>query len=410
MQADGNILAGSVFTNIGGQTRNNIGRLDAVTGSADSFDPNATVGTGGVYSMAVQADGKILVGYSGGNIGGQFRNFIARLDAVTGLADSFDPNANLFVYSIAVQADGKILAGGAFSGANSIGGQTRSFFARLSNDTAALQNLAVTPTTITWTRGGSSPQFSRVTFGSSTDNVSYTPLGDGTPVGNNWTLTGLSLPSGQNFYIRARGYYRCSFLSASESITESVRNAFIAVSTPLQLTAAASRKTHGASGDFDLPLVLSPAGNGTVEPRANGPTAIVFGFSGDIVAADGMISSNEFTIVNATFSSAVISGSELTLDLSAVTDQSIVSVTLNGINDLDGNALSGDNDVEIRALVGDANQDRNVTIDDSRAVKAHGGQPLDQMSGNYLFDLDLNGVIAKKDGRVVRINRGHTVP
>ncbi len=78
------------------------------------------------------------------------------------------------VYSIAVQADGKILAGGSFT---SIGGQSRSLFARLSNDTAALQNLAVTQTTITWTRGGSSPQFARVTFESSTDNVNYTSAG-----------------------------------------------------------------------------------------------------------------------------------------------------------------------------------------------------------------------------------------
>ena len=53
-------------------------------------------------------------------LGGQTRNRIARLDATTGLADSFNPNANVRVFSIAVQADGKILAGGAFF---SIGGQ-----------------------------------------------------------------------------------------------------------------------------------------------------------------------------------------------------------------------------------------------------------------------------------------------
>ena len=45
-------------------------------------------------------------------IGGQTRNHIARLDPVTGLADSLDPNANSLVFSFAVQADGKILVGG----------------------------------------------------------------------------------------------------------------------------------------------------------------------------------------------------------------------------------------------------------------------------------------------------------
>src|SRR5207249_6815886 len=140
-------------------------------------------------------DGKILAGGTFTNIGGQTRNHIARLDATTGLADSFNPNANNFVHSIAVQADGKILAGGDFT---SIGGQPRNFFARLSNDSAALQNVSVTPSTITWTRGGSSLQFTHVTFESSTDNVNYTLLGGGTASGSNWTLTGLSLSVQQN--------------------------------------------------------------------------------------------------------------------------------------------------------------------------------------------------------------------
>jgi uncharacterized delta-60 repeat protein len=276
VQADGKILAGGSFTSIGGQTRNRIARLDATTGLADSFDPNANSGV--VISVAVQADGKVLAGGSFTGIGGQARNRIARLDATTGLADSFDPNANGFVISIAVQADGKILAGGAFNGANSIGGQTRNriarldattgladsfdpnasndvysvavgadgkilaggdftvvggqvrnLFARLSNDTAALQNLTVTRTTIAWIRGGSSPQLARAIFEYSTDNVNYTALGDSIPQSgsSNWILTGLNLPTGQNFYIRARGYS-----NGSESITESVRNAFVSVLTP----------------------------------------------------------------------------------------------------------------------------------------------------------------------------------
>ena len=130
-QPDGKIFVGGQFSganSIGGQTRNHIARLDPTTGLADSFDPNAN---GRVNSIAVQADGKILAGGQFTSIGGQTRNYIARLDATTGLADSFNPNANGEVDSIATQADGKILVGGQFSGANSIGGQTRNFIARL---------------------------------------------------------------------------------------------------------------------------------------------------------------------------------------------------------------------------------------------------------------------------------------
>src|SRR6266513_2205981 len=130
VQPDGKILIGGTFTTLspnGGVavTRNRIARLNP-DGTLDTdFDPNATGSE--VDSIAVQADGKILAGGFFSNIGGQPRNNIARLDATTGLADSFDPNANSTVYAIAVQTDGKILAGGNFNGANSNGGQTRNF-------------------------------------------------------------------------------------------------------------------------------------------------------------------------------------------------------------------------------------------------------------------------------------------
>ena len=137
VQPDGKILASGDFRSIGGQPRNRIARLDATTGLADSFDPNASGGNPhpDISAIVVQADGKIVVGGAFTNIGGQKRNHIARLDTATGLADSFDPSADaLGVYAIAIQTDGKILAGGSFS---NIRGQNQSYFARLSNDGAA---------------------------------------------------------------------------------------------------------------------------------------------------------------------------------------------------------------------------------------------------------------------------------
>ena len=88
VQADGKILAGGDFTNIGGQTRNRMARLDAVP----VWQIHSTrMRMAGVGSLAVQADGKILGGRGfQASIGGQTRNCIARLDATTGLADSFD--------------------------------------------------------------------------------------------------------------------------------------------------------------------------------------------------------------------------------------------------------------------------------------------------------------------------------
>ena len=99
VQSDGKILIGGDFTTLspnGGATvtRNRIARLNPDGTLDTAFNPNANGFPGPyVFSIAVQADGKILVGGFFCSIGGKPRNSIARLDATTGLADSFSPNA-----------------------------------------------------------------------------------------------------------------------------------------------------------------------------------------------------------------------------------------------------------------------------------------------------------------------------
>ena len=120
LQSDGKILVGGAFTSIGGQTRNRVARLNP-DGTVDTTFINPAANNR-VNTIAVQSDGKILVGGGFTSIGGQTRNHIARLNP-DGTADTtFNPDANSWVYSVAVQADGKILVGGDFT---SIGGQAR---------------------------------------------------------------------------------------------------------------------------------------------------------------------------------------------------------------------------------------------------------------------------------------------
>ena len=226
IQADGKILVGGFFWNIGGQTRYHIARLDPVTGLADAFNPAPQQsGAIGIRSIAMQSDGKIIIGGNFTSMGGQSLLNFARLDATSGLADLFNPDPSHQVAAITMGSDGKILAGGSFM---NIGGQLRNRFARLSNDTPALQDLIVTQAGITWVRRGSSPHLMRVAFEYSIDNANYTSLGHGTGSGSSWTLTGLNLPVGQSFYVRARGSYRGGYVNGSESIAESVRNVFLA--------------------------------------------------------------------------------------------------------------------------------------------------------------------------------------
>ena len=259
LQADGKILAGGQFTNIGGQARSYLARLNAITGAADlSFAPNPN---DWVFTVGLQADGEILAGGRFTFIGGQPRSYIARLLAPTGLADTFNPSANSSVFSIAPQADGKVLTGGLFS---YIGGQPRNLFARLSNNFAALQNLAVTQNALSWVLGGSNPQYTRVAFEYSINNSNFTSLGDGTQAASSWTLTGLSLPTLQNINIRARGYYRSGYQNGSESSNESVREVYLSKEPPCPATF--SENFDGNQPVPKLPPGWTPAATGAEVP------------------------------------------------------------------------------------------------------------------------------------------------
>ena len=132
IQADGKVLLGGAFTSINGITRNRIARLNT-DGSVDtSFDP----GTGAnswVFDLAVQADGKVLLVGRFTSINGIPRNGIARLNTDGSVDTSFDPGtgANNDVRDLALQADGKVLLGGFFT---SINGIPRNYVARLNTD------------------------------------------------------------------------------------------------------------------------------------------------------------------------------------------------------------------------------------------------------------------------------------
>ena len=95
---------------------------------ADGFDPQANYS---VSTLAVQADGKILMGGNFTMLGGEPRNYLARLNPDGTLDSSFDPGADGNVISLAMQEDGRILVGGTFT---VLGGEARSGIARLNPD------------------------------------------------------------------------------------------------------------------------------------------------------------------------------------------------------------------------------------------------------------------------------------
>src|SRR5947209_12918017 len=121
-------------------------------------------------------------------------------DDVT-IINSVNAVAQSYVLSLAVQADGKILVGGQFT---TLGGQSRNNIGRLNNTGPATQSLTFDGSTLTWLRGGTSPEVWRTTFEYSRNGASWINLGAGTRIAGGWQRTGLALPTNPTF--RARGY------------------------------------------------------------------------------------------------------------------------------------------------------------------------------------------------------------
>jgi uncharacterized delta-60 repeat protein len=118
IQPDGKILIGSSFQTVAGSARQDVARLN-VDGSVDTSFGNPDA-NGEVVAIAVQADGKLLVGGGFIQIGGQTRHSLARLNTDGTLDGSFaDPGLDSEVWSIAVQPDGKVLVAGDFQNAGS---------------------------------------------------------------------------------------------------------------------------------------------------------------------------------------------------------------------------------------------------------------------------------------------------
>jgi uncharacterized delta-60 repeat protein len=135
IQSDGKIIIGGNFTTFNGTASNYLARLN-IDGSLDATF-NVGTGAGGfsptVNIIAIQSDGKIIiVGYFS-SYNGTARNCIARLNTDGSLDASFNigTGPDNWVRTIAIQSDGKIIIGGDFTTFN---GAASNYLARLNAD------------------------------------------------------------------------------------------------------------------------------------------------------------------------------------------------------------------------------------------------------------------------------------
>jgi uncharacterized delta-60 repeat protein len=136
LQSDGRVVVGVGFFDVNaGYYRNGIVRLNA-DGTLDRAFQEGLTGPGSVgwiNSIAIQTEGKVLLGGNFETVNGVSRNRIARLNSDGTLDSAFqnEPGINGAVTSVAVQSDGKVIIAGGF---RSVTGVSRNNIARLNSD------------------------------------------------------------------------------------------------------------------------------------------------------------------------------------------------------------------------------------------------------------------------------------
>ena len=319
IQPDGGILLAGDFANVNGQPRARVARLH----SDGSVETTATfnVGTGAdaaIYSVALQADGRILLAGDFTSVNGEARNRIARLSGDGSVDDAsslhLGTGADATIVSVALQADGYILLGGSFG---NVDGQTRSHLARLVNGSAPQSLTIPTIARAQWARSGSTPEVDQVTFELSTNSGgSWSTLGPGTRIAGGWERTGLNLPAAGS--IRARGRTVSSGQNGSSGLIEEVAAfTFDLTALPPTLTSPASDATilNTVSVAFQLPEAALAGSVKLTFHDGTSPHVLTLATSQETAGAHGF----SFDVTNPLGSPEIISGTALPEGIYAVT-------------------------------------------------------------------------------------------
>jgi uncharacterized delta-60 repeat protein len=116
LQSNGKIIVGGDFTSFNGVAMNYISRLNS-NGSLDTTFNSGIGFDSSVYCINIQADGKILVGGLFSSYNGTAANKIIRLNSDGSVDNSFIAGYGIDgeVRTICIQTDGKIIVGGSFT-------------------------------------------------------------------------------------------------------------------------------------------------------------------------------------------------------------------------------------------------------------------------------------------------------
>ncbi|MBI5770411.1 MAG: M36 family metallopeptidase [Verrucomicrobia bacterium] len=140
LQSDGKLVVGGAFTSFNSATANYLVRVDS-TGATDTTFATGSGFNSTVNDLALQSNGSVIAGGSFTTYNGTTRTFLARVLGTGAVDTTFNPGPTSNVYSVAVASDGRVVFGGFFS---AVGSTTRAKLARVSSTGAIDSGLAHT--------------------------------------------------------------------------------------------------------------------------------------------------------------------------------------------------------------------------------------------------------------------------
>jgi uncharacterized delta-60 repeat protein len=234
LQSDGKVVIAGKFGRVGTTARRNIARIGTdgrvdTTFKADTDNSVDTDGAGtasvasSAFALAVQPDGKVLVGGYFVRINGVARRYFARLNSNGTVDTAFNPRANGAVYATVVDSVGDIVVGGEFT---AIGGVARTCIAKLNSS------------------GGATGDFSR---------------GAGQIAGQTRAPWVFSLAQAIGGQIYAGGFFTRIGGGESQRVARLVNSSTFSISTTVLLDEDPNPDANADSDTMDIRLVLGGA-------------------------------------------------------------------------------------------------------------------------------------------------------
>ena len=175
----------------------------------------------------------------------------------------------------------------------------------------------------------------------------------------------------------------------------------------LQPVSAASRKTHGTNPTpFDIALLPLPANGVGIEDRVSGGNhQVVLTFASSPISFSSIVVTPGQGGTATLASSPAVSGNQVTVDLTNVSNAQVLTINLFGVSD---GVNSGDISIPMGILAGDTTGDGAVNSADISQTKSRSGAVLG--SANFRSDTNIDGNINSADISQVKSKSGTALP